>query len=116
MILFEEVDDQHAPTHLNATGDGELHPDHSSKRRHVLQSPPVISVDSSSSSGEVTRTRRPARFRQSQCHAVSDSNDESESQQPRKKRRLIKGKRPEDPGSEADDGDENLIEEVDEDS
>jgi hypothetical protein len=105
----------HATRHLKPIDDRDFHLRQSSTHQHELQSSPVISVDSSSSEGGVTHTKRSTRIKQSHRHVVVSDSDASESQPPRKKRRRMKGKRPEDQGSEADDGDGDLIEEVDED-
>lgn len=118
-IQFEhgvnEVDDEKhcPPSYMTAADTRRLSSGHSSTRTHGLQSSPGISVDPSSSEAEVTYRRRSARVRKSNRQVVV--SDESESRQPRKKRRLVKGKRPGHLELDAED-EENLLEEVDEDS
>jgi hypothetical protein len=115
-IQFEhgvnEVEEDLPPSSLKATDEDDTRPHRYSTRSQKLQTSSAVSVDSSSSEDGMSLRTRPARFRQSH-HVVSD---ESESQQPPKKRRLVKGKRPHDPELEAEDEDGNLIDEVDEDS
>jgi len=107
--------DKEAPNRLQAADNEDILPRRYATRKQKPQSSSVISVDSSSSEEDMTSGNRPTRFKQSHYHVVV--SDESESQQPRKWHRLVKGRRPEDSTLEdAENDDESLIDEVDEDS
>ncbi|KAF8510378.1 hypothetical protein JB92DRAFT_2831576 [Gautieria morchelliformis] len=108
-----EVEEDLPPSSMKATDEEDIRPRHYSTCRQKAQTSLVISVDSSSSEDGITLRTHPAHFRQSHHDVVV--SDKSESQQPRKKRQLVKGKRPQDPELEAEDEDGNLIDEVDED-
>ena len=117
-IQFEQKsnDEDDHPDRLQTADEEVTRPRRYATRAQVPRYSPVVPVDSSSEGEETTRKKRSTGFKPLQHHVVV--SDESESQEPQKRHRLVKGRRPKDPttfeGAEDDDG--NLIEEVDEDS
>lgn len=110
----DSKDSDHTPSRQQTVDDEDIPPRRYARRTRKPQSAPMISVDTSSSEEETTLTKRPTPFKQSRHIVVSDDSD---SQRLRKRRRLVKGRRPlKDPTIEEAEDDESLVDEVDEDS